>query len=121
MRIDITGLNVDITDDLRSHVERRFEKIGRLVSTLATCDVLLAEERTPSAVDGRRAEANLHLKGVTLNAKAHAGELRTAVNEVVDDLHRQVLKRKDKIKGYKKVGTPTIRTLQEGEHVQGEH
>ena len=56
-----------------------------------------------------RAEGNLHLKGVTLHARAQAAEMRSAIGQVADELQRQVIKRRDKIRGHRKVGTPTIR------------
>ena len=36
MRIEVKGLNVEVTDELREHVEKRFEKVDRMVSELAT-------------------------------------------------------------------------------------
>jgi putative sigma-54 modulation protein len=112
MRIDITGLNVEVTDGTRAKIEKRFEKIGRLVSELATCEVILSEERNPAIADSQKAEANLHVKGVTLHAQARSADIKVAIREVADDLTRQVERRKEKIRGYRKVGTETVRHLQ---------
>ena len=109
MQIDITGLNIAITDELRELVDRRFAKISRQVSELATCEVLLSEERNPAIKDAQKAEANLQIKGVTLNAKAHAQDMRTAVGQVVDELARQVDRRREKVRKVHKVGGETIR------------
>ncbi len=109
MRIEITGLNVDITDELREHVDKRFEKVARMVSELATCDVILSEERNPAIADSQKAEANLRLKGVVLNAKEHAPEMRTAISQVADEIGRQVDKHRARTRNHRKTGTPTIR------------
>ncbi len=109
MQIDITGLNIPITEELRELVDRRFDKISRQVSELATCEVLLSEERNPAIKAAHKAEANLQLKGVTLNAKAHALDMRTAVGQVVDELARQVDRRREKVRKVRKVGGETIR------------
>jgi putative sigma-54 modulation protein len=109
MRIDVTGRNVAITDELREQIERRFQKITRQVSELAVCEVILSEERNPAIKAREKAEATLQLKGVTLHAKAQAAELRTAVGEVVDELARQVERRREKVRKVSKVGTETIR------------
>ena len=69
MRIDVRGRNTEVTDELRRHVEKRFARVGRQVSELATLDVELSEERNPSIADRMVAEATLHLKGVTLRAR----------------------------------------------------
>ena len=109
MRIDVTGLNVSITDELRELIERRFQKISRQVSELATCEVILSEERNPAIKAREKVEANIQLKGVTLHAKANAADMRTAVGEVVDELARQVERRREKVRKVKKVGAETIR------------
>ena len=109
MRIDVTGLNVSITDELRELIERRFQKISRQVSELATCEVILSEERNPAIKAREKVEANIQLKGVTLHAKANAADVRTAVGEVVDELARQVERRREKVRKVKKVGAETIR------------
>jgi len=109
MRIDVTGLNVSITDELRELIERRFQKISRQVSELATCEVILSEERNPAIKAREKVEANVQLKGVTLHAKANAADVRTAVGEVVDELARQVERRREKVRKVKKVGAETIR------------
>lgn len=110
MRIDVKGLNVQVSDELRRQIERRFETIGKQVDDTSTLDVILAEERNPAIKAAQKAEANLHVKGVTLNAKASALEMRTAVGEVAEELQRQLTKRREKVRGHRKVGTPTIRT-----------
>ncbi len=109
MRIDVTGLNVPITDELRELIERRFQKLSRQVSELATCEVILSEERNPAIKAREKAEANLQLKGVTLHAKATATDFRTAIGDVVDELGRQAERRRDKVRKVKKVGAQTIR------------
>jgi putative sigma-54 modulation protein len=109
MRIEVTGLNVAITDELREQVDKRFEKLGRMVSDLATLDVILSEEKNPSIAASQKAEGNLHVKGATLNAKAATGEMRTAISEVAEELQRQVRRRQDKTRPDKKGGTPSIR------------
>ena len=96
MRIEVKGRNLAVTDELREAVERRFEKVGKQVSELATLEVELYEERNPANPDSRVAEANLHLKGVTLRAKDASRDLKHAINLVADDIARQVKRHRDK-------------------------
>jgi putative sigma-54 modulation protein len=112
MRIEVTGLNVPVTDDLRSQVDKRFEKLARMVSELATLEVILSEEKNPSIAASQKAEGNLRIKGATLNAKAQAGEMRAAIAEVAEELQRQVRRRQDKARPDKKGGTPSIRYVE---------
>lgn len=96
MRIEITGRNVEITDELRELVVSRFKRIGRQVGEMATLEVTLAEERNAAITDREFAEANLYLKGVTLHAEESRPEMIHAIHELAEDIRRQVKKHRDK-------------------------
>jgi putative sigma-54 modulation protein len=95
MRIAVKGRNTPVSDGLREHVERRFSTIGRQVSELAQLEVELSEERNPAIAEPEVAEATLHLKGVTLRARAAAAEMNHAINCCEDQLARQVKRHRE--------------------------
>jgi putative sigma-54 modulation protein len=95
MRIEIRGRNVEITDELREHVMKRFRRVGKQVSELATLDIELCEERNPSISDREVAEATLRLKGVTLRASEASPEMMHSIHELAEDIRRQVKKHRD--------------------------
>jgi putative sigma-54 modulation protein len=92
MRIEIRGRNVEVDDELREHVYKRFRRVGKQVSPLATLDVELSEERNPSIADKQIAEATLRLKGVTLRAHEASPEMMHTIHELAEDIRRQVKK-----------------------------
>jgi putative sigma-54 modulation protein len=96
MRIEVKGRNLQVTDELREVVARRFEKVDRQVSDLATLEVELSEERNPANPDQMVAEATLYLKGVTLRAKNASKDSKHSINLVADELARQVKRHRDK-------------------------
>jgi putative sigma-54 modulation protein len=95
MRIEIRGRNVEITDELRNHVTKRFRRVGRQVSELATLDVEIYEERNPSIEDRHVAEATLRLKGVTLRAREASPEIAHTIHELAEDIRRQVKRHRE--------------------------
>ena len=99
MRIEVKGRNVAVTDELRERVEKRFQKIARQVSDLARMEVELSEERNPAIKESQVAEATLYLKGVTLRAREASTSMSHAINEVADDLARQVKRHREKRRG----------------------
>ena len=99
MRIEIKGRNLTVGEDLRSRVEKKFEKVARQVSPLADMEVELKEERNPSIRDSQVAEATLHLKGTTLRARERSDDMGHSINLVADDLARQVKRHRDKRRG----------------------
>lgn len=110
MRIAVKGRNIPVTDELREHVERRFSRMGRQVSELASLEVEVREERNPAIGEDKVAEATLYLKGTTLRARDRARDLRHAVNLCEEELGRQVKRHADKRRKHRKVGTESIRT-----------
>ena len=96
MRIEVKGRNLAVTDELREAVERRFEKVGKQVSELATLDVELCEEKNPRISDRMVAEATLGLKGVTLRAKEASPDMLHSIHEMAEDIRRQVKKHREK-------------------------
>jgi putative sigma-54 modulation protein len=96
VRIEVKGRNRDVTDELRRHVEKRFNRIGRQVSEHAVLKVEMSEERNPRIADREVVEATLHLKGVTLRAREASPEVLHSIHEVAEDLRRQVKRHREK-------------------------
>jgi putative sigma-54 modulation protein len=96
MQIAVKGRGIHVGDQLRERIEKRFEKVGRQVSSLATLEVELRRERNPAIPESEIAEVTLHLKGVTLRACERSRDLQTAVNLCAEDLARQVKRHRDK-------------------------
>ena len=96
MRIEVKGRNLQVTDELREVVARRFAKIDRQVSELATLEVELSEERNRATPDHMVAEATLYLKGVTLRAANASRDIKHSINLIADELARQVKRHRDK-------------------------
>jgi putative sigma-54 modulation protein len=95
MRIDIRGRNVEVDEELRAQVQKRFQRVGKQVSELATLDVEIYEERNPSIADSQVAEATLRLKGVTLRAREASPEMMHTIHELAEDIRRQVKKHRE--------------------------
>jgi ribosome hibernation promoting factor len=96
MRIEVKGRNMSISEDVREHAAKRFEKVGKQVSELAELELELFHERNPSIADSQVAEATLYLKGVTLRARDASGDLMHSINRCADELGVQVKRHRDK-------------------------
>jgi putative sigma-54 modulation protein len=96
MQIEVKGRNLQVTDELREMVARRFDRVGRQVSEMARLEVELSEDRPASGPANQVADVTLHLKGVTLRASDSSRDIRHAVNLAADELARQVKRHRDK-------------------------
>jgi putative sigma-54 modulation protein len=97
MQIEVKGRNLQVTDEMREYVARRFDKIGKQVSELAVLEIEVADENVPG--DPVAAEAVLHLKGTQLRAKEVSKDAKTAINLVGDNMERQVKRHREKRRG----------------------
>jgi putative sigma-54 modulation protein len=96
MRIDVKGRNLAVSGELRDHVAKRFRKVERQVSELASLELEVFEERNPRVADSQVAEATLHVKGTTLRARSASPDIMHSVNVVADELSRQVKRHRDR-------------------------
>jgi len=96
VRIEVRSRNAEVTDELRQAVVKRFSRIGRQVSGLATLEVELREERNPAITDRYVAEANLYLKGATLHAEEASPDMLHSIHELAEDVRRQVKRHREK-------------------------
>ena len=99
MRIEVRGRNTEVTEELRDAIEKRFARVGRQVSDLATLEVELTEERNPSISDSQIAEATLYLKRATLRAREASPEMLHSIHEAAEDIRRQVKRDREKRRG----------------------
>ena len=86
MQIDIKGRNVPVTDEIRTHTERRLNKVARQVSDLARLEIEIFKEPNPRVADCQVAEATLYLKGVTLRARDASPEMLHSLNPGLSDV-----------------------------------
>jgi putative sigma-54 modulation protein len=96
VRIDVRGRNMEVTDDLRRHVEKRFSRIGQQVSEHSVLEVELTEEKNPRISDSEVVEATLHLRRMTLRAREASPDILHSIHEVAEDLRRQVKRHREK-------------------------
>jgi putative sigma-54 modulation protein len=96
MQIELKGRNIPVTDELREHVDKRFQKVSKQVSDLARLEIEVFEERNPANPDSHVAECTLYLKGVTLRAADASRDLRHSINMCEEELSRQVKRHRDK-------------------------
>jgi putative sigma-54 modulation protein len=97
MQIEVKGKNLQVTDEMREYVARRFDKIGKQVSEAAVLELEVADENVPG--DPVAAAAVLHLKGTQLRAKEVSKDAKHAINLVGDNMERQDKRHPDKRRG----------------------
>jgi putative sigma-54 modulation protein len=95
MQIKISGHHVEVTDALRSYVEKRMERVRRHFDQVIDLHVTLTVEKLE-----QKAEATLHVSGNALHAVAVDERMYAAIDMLADKLDRAVLKHKEKVQDH---------------------
>ncbi len=90
MRLSVKGKNLDVSEAVRTHAERKFAKLSKLVPELAEVEVELSEERNPSNPANQVAEATIWAKGETLRGREATKDMKASIDQLVDKLERQM-------------------------------
>jgi putative sigma-54 modulation protein len=98
MRIEVKGRNVQVSDELRQRIEKKFGKVARQVSELAQMEVELSEQANPAIHDSQVAEVTLYLKGATLRARDESDSMVHSINLAADEIARQVKRYREKVR-----------------------
>ena len=90
MELQIHGRNVEITDQVRKHVQQKLGQLSRHLPGLSRATVELAPESTRAKKDRVVAQVTLDLSGSILRAEQRAANTSSAINSVVEVLTRRI-------------------------------
>jgi putative sigma-54 modulation protein len=92
MQVSVTGHHVEVTDSMRSYVEKKMERILRHFDHVIDVHCTLTVEKMQ-----QKAEAHLKVRGKDIHAFAVDGNMYAAIDMLTDKLDRLVKKRKEQI------------------------
>jgi putative sigma-54 modulation protein len=111
MQIIITSRQMEITPRLRQHIERKVQRLSRLVNQNTRVEVIVAEERTHSARD--RYSVQLAISGAShpIRSEVSAQNANMALDLVLDKITTQLGRQKDRQKTTLRHRTPAMKIL----------
>ena len=112
MRItNIQGTNIELTDAIRGYVTQKVEDISRFKKRFDPCDVAIEVGKTSdhhNKGDVFFAEMNVAILGDVLRAHSERDDLYAAIDEVKDDVKRQLIEKKEKMVDARSEGVEEI-------------
>lgn len=90
MQISITGHHIEVTEPLRSYVNKKMDRILRHYDQMIDVHYVLSVEKLRHI-----AEATLRVPGSDIHANAEAANMYAAIDALADKLDRLVKKRKE--------------------------
>lgn len=91
MQLTLTGHHLEVTEALRSYIEKKLDKVTRHFDQVIDVHCTLTVEKL-----SHRAEATMHVPGDAIHADAAESHMYAAIDALTDKLDRLVKKHKDK-------------------------
>jgi len=95
MQLTISGHHVEVTDALRDYVKNKLDRLERHNDRITQVAVILSVEKLV-----QKAEATVHAEGIELFADCEHEDLYAAIDGLTDKLDRQLIKRKERLRGH---------------------
>ena len=96
MKTSLTARNLELTDRLRSQIERKLRRLDRVTHEMAEADVELIANASHANDSAQVAEITLRNNGDILRSKASGATPIAALDVVLDKLERQLVRTKEK-------------------------
>ena len=100
MKINYEYHDVSASESLEAYTEEKLQSIFDHYEFVIRADVFFKTENTTSDETGMICGIRLSVPGPRLFAEASHDNFREAVSETIDELTRQLRKRKEKMKSY---------------------
>lgn len=115
-QLQIKGLDMEVTDAIREYVEQRVLSLGKIINfndPLVRISVELGRSANHHKQDEQayRTEIHLTIPGHTLFAQSFAPDLYASIDEVRDDIMRQVRDTKGRSKSLFRRGGAALKKL----------
>jgi putative sigma-54 modulation protein len=96
MQIIVTTKNVELSDWLRSYVEKKVNKLDRYLPTIDEARVELSVHKTKSVGDSQVVQLTLRANGAILRSEERSADMQSSIDAVMDKITRQIERYKGK-------------------------
>ncbi|HEY59106.1 MAG TPA: ribosome-associated translation inhibitor RaiA [Anaerolineae bacterium] len=97
IEINIFTKNLGLTDDIRKKLTNKATKLNRFLKQIDEARIDLTYTKSARDADDRYvAQITLHGRGFILRAEERAENIRSAIDQVIDKIHRQIERYKGK-------------------------
>ena len=113
MKIKVNGRDVEITDDIQSYVDKKFNRLSRHLPQMMDATMEIKRTSSRSGDDRIVVQLTLTVKGQVLRAQRRGSTVSEAVDTAVDVMDRQI--RRYKGRRYRSnQGRKSLRDLPDG-------
>ena len=97
MQWQFTGKNLEISDELKTYVQRKMDKLTRHLPNILQGEVEISRERTRAPEQRYVVQITLNHSGTILRGEQRAVNLYAVIDSVIDVMERQIERYKGKL------------------------
>ena len=112
MEMQVTGKHLELSQEILSYVERRFDKLNRHLPNILESKVEIIREMTKSPQHRYVVQVTLNSRGTLLRGEVRAADLFEAIDNAAKVMDRQIERYKGRLND-KSRGLPHIQPSQE--------
>ncbi|MEE8204909.1 MAG: ribosome-associated translation inhibitor RaiA [Dehalococcoidales bacterium] len=90
MELKITGKNIELTDEVRRHIEHKLDKLARHLPGIEETRMEITKEKTKSRQHRFVAQVTVNARGTLLRGEERGTNLLTAIDCVAEVMDRQI-------------------------------
>lgn len=106
MELQLTSKGINLTTDLRRHIERKLGRFNRHLKKAIDIKAEVSEQKTKAPQDRFMARVTLNTGNTMLHSEERGENLLVAIDRVVQSMDRQIERYKGKLQDKGRVGSP---------------
>lgn len=106
MELQLTSKGINLTTDLRRHIERKLGRFNRHLKKAIDIKAEVSEQKTKAPRDRFMARVTLNTGNTMLHSEERGENLLVAIDRVVQSMDRQIERYKGKLQDKGRVGSP---------------
>lgn len=96
MKLTITGRHLEVTPNLRRHIETRIEKLTKFTDRIIEGEIVLFKDHVDEVAEGR-----IHIGHTIITARARSTDMYESVSDLIDKLLVQLQRHDGKLRDRK--------------------
>lgn len=97
MNIEIKGRNIEVTEALKSYIEKKLSKMNRFFSKISNIQVILSTSNSKTSGVSQKVEVTARIDGTIIRAQESSPDMYASIDLVVDKLERRIKTFKGKL------------------------
>ena len=114
MKLDITGIHIEVTDAIKDFAEKKLQKLDKFFDDSTICHVTF----TDKSKGKQRLDIRIEYKSRTYLAESETDNLYSGIEQLISKIEGQIKKDKSMAEKSRREGLPEIEQVEDDEDIE---